>query len=320
MEEIRKIARKICHFRCDYAAKFRTVSDTADIRVWVNNLSYENLDSSARISYHDPLATFTATANQDSHTTFTITPKIKYEWLSLSLLPSPDGFLRPSLSLQSEMPITKRTVASGVATFVLNNELPKVAIGVRYKNPYFTASANPVFLPREGKYAISGTNSFAVFYESFLAKLILEETENERLIGLKFQFRDTNLGLITSTKEAAYFSLETRKKNISAGFTCTQIFAMQESIWKVFSSTSIGARYHIPTGYIGVAWQRPNSLSAKLKCRISERIEAALMSRVDNYDFTKIGLAASFCLFPHEDDTKPTFDKVSKNVPRRAFF
>lgn len=166
-------------------------------------------------------------------------------------------------------------------------------------------------------YNITGTNSFAVFYESFLAKLVLEKTDNEKLLGLMFQFRDTNLGLITSTKEAAYFSLETRKKNIAAGFTCTQIFAMQESIWKVFSSTSIGARYYVPNGYVGVAWQRPNSLGAKLKWRFRKRYEAALMTRVENYDFSKVSLAVSFCFFPHKENKKSTFDKVSK-LPHRA--
>ena len=319
MEEIRAIARKICHFRSDYAAKFRTISDHSDIRIWARNFNYENLDASTRISYHDPLATFTATAGGSADTTFTITPKMKYEWLSLSLHPGGDGLPRPSLSLKTELPLTDRIVGSVLATFGLIQGNPNVSVGATYTSPYCIATMNRMLRDDGTTVQITGTSSFAVFYESFLAKLTFDQTEKERLLGLKVNFRNTNIGLITSTQEAAYFAFETRRKNVVAGFTCTQIFAMQKSIWKVISSTSIGARYYMPNGYISLAWQRPKSLGAKIKYRFQERYEIALMTHVDDHDFSKVSMGVSFCLFPPADEQEMPLDKTPTFL-RRLYF
>lgn len=299
MQEIHDISRELCDFGGDYAVKIRTVSKQADIRVWLRNIDYENFQSRARVSYYDRVATFSAWTNGNDQTKFTIKPQSALRWLSMSLAPSPQGFFTGSIALQHHFVFSERFTSFGMVSFAYNDKLPYVKCGLKYQHPFFCFTANPEFRDVNGTFKLAGTTSFSVFYDNFVAKLIYESSDNEGLLGIRFDVKNATAGLITSSKEAVNVSFESKiGKHWRAGFRCTQLFSMQESIWKVMSSMSLGARYSFKGGYIGLSWQRPNSVSAKAKYLVKERYEVAGFVNFPHTGFSKGRLGMSFCLYP----------------------
>ena len=315
MDKIKAIAGKLCHFRADSAMKVRNISSDYDVRIWARNLNYENPDCRSRVAYRDPLATFVASTSA-TETQIVIAPKSLSPMAFISFTIPAAGSMAANLGLQNKAKISRRVKAFGGLLFHWQGSLPDAWLKLNYKHPNFKALFHPIFKDVDGRYLPFGTCNFTVFYETFLAKLAFERNSSENLLGLMLNFRDTRAGFVTSTKEAAYLALETKiGHSWSAGFTCTQIFAMQESIWKVFSATSFGARYSLGPGYINVAWQAPKSLSSKVKYRFRDRYEVAVMARADNYDFSKVSVCCSLCLHPNPSERPMAVERLIDSSP-----
>jgi len=304
MEDIRRIAHGLCGFGTGYALKVRTDTNRGAVRVWIDRLDYENFHARAHMVYWDPLATFSAATDGSKRTTFSVTPWA-FPWLSISLFPRGKA-LTGSASLEYATRLSERVDVRGRVSLTHGSGLPEVSGVLAYEGPYFGASLRPLFRAAGGSFAAGGCAVFSVFYDTFLARLVGEAGDDESLLALLVKFRDTRAGLITSTKEAASLGFETRiGQHWSAGLNCTQIFAMHQSMWKVFSSTSLGLRYAFPGGHAGIAWQRPSVISTKAKYRLSDKYKVGVTARIEYRNFSNVRIGIALHLRPYPEKPAP---------------
>jgi hypothetical protein len=124
--------------------------------------------------------------------------------------------------------------------------------------------------------------------------------DGEFLQGAKVNFGRAQAGMMASSKEAASFLFWTSvTDNLQAGFRCSQIFDRNQSFfWKVASSTSVGFRYSLKSGYLGFSWQEPKTVAIKLKYLGFPKYDLASMVRIENHDFSTAAFSFSFCVRP----------------------
>jgi hypothetical protein len=293
MDEIRSIGKKSCDLKCDYAAKLRQISTPTDFTLWLQTFNLDNPHLRAKITYSHPLARLTASCDEKS-CSFSATP---LPWLTFSVHPTAKS-LNPQLELSEKFAISADLDASGQITFPFTASLPRIDVACEYRNPYFRARAAPCLTDQDGRFRIDGSATLSLAHQWICADMIFEATGTELFQGAKLKFRNFQAGLLSTSSEKGGLFFECNIGRLCVGVQSSQIFQNVRSMWKVFSSTSLGLRYSFPGGYVGGAWQVPKLICAKAKASVGARVDVAATMRVDNYDFAKAAFCLSVCVNP----------------------